>query len=161
MRILSTHQNQTKHLERGVTLIEFGIVLLTLAVFVIGIYSKASSIGDEARIYRALDEVMLLLAKSSAYRSNNGNYEDISISQLNTDGYTTDPVASGSGNNPWGLNYTLAPANSDVNMTLSIGTDVASTCSRLSQTLSKLIHNSVEAPSCTGTGNKNLSVTVR
>jgi prepilin-type N-terminal cleavage/methylation domain-containing protein len=147
-------------LQRGVTLVEFSIVLLVLTIFVTGIYSKGASINDEARLYRATDEIMLLLAKSSAYKSNNDNYEDISISQLNTDGYSTDPVESGTGNNPWGLAYTLSSANTDANLKLTVVTSSGSTCSRLRQTLDKLINNSITAPACAGTNDASLSVTV-
>lgn len=145
----------------GVTLIEFGIVLLVLATFSIGIYSKAASVGDEARLYRALDEVMLLITKSSAYKNNKGNYASISITQLNTDGYSTDPVATGTAENPWGLDYTIVSANTNKNMTLSIGTNTSKICTRLSATLNKVIRNATTQASCGGDGNALLSMTLR
>lgn len=165
MNILSNTLQHTAHMtaraNRGVTLVEFGIVLLVISIFVIGIYSKASSIGDEARLYRALDEVMLLLTKSGSYKANNGDYEDISIQTLNDEGYATDPVNTGTGDNPWGLNYILAPANSDVNLTVSVGTDSDAICIRLRDTLDRLVRNVVTAPACSDAANPLLSFTVR
>lgn len=144
---------------RGLTLIEFGIVLLAISLFVSGIYSKASNINDEARLYRALDEIILLLTKSNAYRNNNGNYEDISITELNTNGYSTNPITSGVAQNPWGLNYTLAPSEANTRLLLTVGVDSSGLCSRLTDSLDRSLSNIDVDPSCND--DSVLSVTLR
>ena len=154
-----TYHSQKRN--AGVTLIELGIVLLVISAFSIGVYSKAVSIGDEARLYRALDDIMLLLTKSTSYKYNESSYKDITVTKLNEEGYSTDPIGTGSGENPWGLDYSLEPVNSDANLKLSVGTSSEEICKRLSANIDKLVVNPVAASSCGGDDNDLLSITVR
>ncbi len=141
-------KTRSMHRQRGLSLVEIGIVLLVVSLIVIGIYSKATSISDEARIQRAIDDVILLLTKASAYKADTGSYTDVGIAALNTAGYNTAPFADGDGENPWGNDYTLAvQADSDQIVVLTIVTDGDPSCARLSTTLDGLVHNQ-ESVSC-------------
>ena len=127
--------------ERGFSLIELGIVFLIISLVVIGVYSKATSISDEANIQRAVDDTLLLLNKATAFRSNNGSYTGVTISILGTRGYTTAPMTDGDGENPWGRDYTLAAnAGGDI-LSLTIDTGNAALCARLASTLDGLVYN--------------------
>jgi len=134
------------HRQRGLSLVEIGIVLLVVSLIVIGIYSKATSISDEARIQRAIDDVILLLTKASAYKADTGSYDGVSdIEALNTAGYNTSPLTDGEGENPWGNDYTLAEdGDDDQIVVLTIVTGEDARCTRLNSTLDGLVQNQEE-----------------
>ena len=129
--------------ERGMTLIELGIVMLIISLIVVGIYSKATSINDEAKIQRAIDDSVLLLTKAALYRSENGDYADLSsIGTLNDSGYSTDPIDTGTSQNPWGKNYSLSVDESDDGLVqLTVATDSEEICTRLKSVMDGLVNN--------------------
>lgn len=140
---ISTHPvARPVHRQRGLSLVELGIVLFVISLVVIGIYAKATSIGDEARIQRAVDDTVLLLTKASAYKADTGSYTDVGIAALNTAGYRTGPLSDGDGENPWGEDYTVAADADDAQIVvLTIVTDGDASCNRLESTLDGLVHN--------------------
>ncbi len=127
--------------ERGFSLVELGIVFLIISLVVIGVYSKANSISDEAKVQRAVDDTLLLLSKATAFRADNGAYTGITIAVLGSRGYSTAPMTDGDGENPWGRDYSLAASSGGDILTFTIDTGNASLCSRLSNTLDGLIYN--------------------
>ena len=146
--------------QRGLNLIELGLVLLIVSLLVSGIYAKGNSISNEAKMQRVVDDAILLLTKSTAYRADHGDFSGISISILNSTGYSTAPIINGSGENPWGLNYALSADSSDHQLlNLSVAANSAATCLRLSNTLDGLVNNQ-QSISC-DTANHTVLVKVR
>ena len=146
--------------QRGLNLIELGLVLLIISLIVSGIYAKGNSIGNEAKMRRVVDDAILLLTKATAYRADNGDFNGISISVLNSVGYATAPVLTGSGENPWGLNYVLAAdAGDNKLLNLSITANSAATCQRLSKVLDGMVSNQ-QSISC-DTANNTVLVKAR
>ena len=146
--------------QRGLNLIELGLVLLIVSLLVSGIYAKGNSISNEAKMQRVVDDAILLLTKSTAYRADNGAFTSISISALNSGGYGTAPILTGSGENPWGLNYALAAdAGDNKLLNLSIVTNGTATCQRLSNMLDGMVNNQ-QSISC-DTGSNTVQVQTR
>lgn len=131
--------------QRGMTLVELGIVLLVISLVVLGIYAKATSINQEANVQRAVDDSILLLTKAALYRSETGSYADLAdIVTLNTQGYVTDPINTGTAQNPWGLDYDLeAVDDNDNQVQLTITTDRNETCTRMMNVMNGLVNNQV------------------
>lgn len=127
--------------EQGFSLVELGIVFLIISLVVIGVYSKATSISDEANIQRAVDDTILLLNKATVFRADNGSYTGVTISVLGTRGYSTAPITDGDGENPWGRDYTLAANSGGDILSLTIDTGNAALCARLASTLDGLVYN--------------------
>ncbi len=153
------HPPRAAH-QSGLNLIELGLVLLIVSLLVSGIYAKGNSISHEAKIQRVIGDAILLLTKSSAYRADHGSFSSISINTLNSSGYSTAPILTGSGENPWGLNYTLVADTSDNELlNLSIVANNAATCQRLSNTLDGMVNNQ-QSISC-NTGSNTVLVTAR
>ena len=135
--------------QRGFSLVEIGIVLLIISLVVIGVYSKATSIGDEAKVQRAVDDTLLLLSKATAYRTDRGGYSGANITALNSGGYSTAPITDGDNENPWGRDYVLGTTAGGALISLTIDAGSTSLCARLVSTLNGLIYNQ-ESITCAG-----------
>ena len=135
-------RDQHRRGQPGLTLVEVSIVLVLISLLVSGIYSRATSVGEDVRIANAIDDVLLIVSKAINYRTDRGTYQSINFTILNNSGYSTKPITNGLSQNPWGKNYTLGTVSNDVSqMRLTITTDGQASCSRLSSALDGLILN--------------------
>ena len=143
---------------RGLSLIEIGVVMVLVSLIVTGIYARATAIGEDVRIRRAVDEVLLLMTKAANYRTSTGDYASISITKLNSDGYSTDPITTGTKQNPWGADYALKPvSNNNSQVLLEITTVDDGACTRLAEALDGLVLNQESV----GCASKKVSVQAR
>lgn len=114
--------------ETGLTLVELAIYVAVLAGVAIFAATQFGAITSATQVERAYSEVARVKAAAEAYRAapaHVGLFAGISIQQLSDDGYNVEPFTTGTAQNAYGLNVTVAgagaPAGSDATITYVTG----------------------------------------
>ena len=101
------------------TILEMSIVLAIIGILIAGIVGVAGSLRQTAFVMEAAQTINSLHQAANGYLAvGNTNFSGISVAQLITDNLLPSGF-SGTGTNPWGGNYTIAP-NTD-NSKIDIG----------------------------------------
>lgn len=142
--------------QRGLTLPELLIWLGVLAGVGSFIVVQGSGILTGTRVEQANQELNGIILAVQSYRNLNGNYDGISIKELDDNGYNINMKISGNnGVNVFNELTSVTPSGGNRVATVAYPTKDDDTCNQLLKRMEQL--DSV-TPSCGGTGNKRLSV---
>ncbi len=116
----------------------FGIIqmVLVMAVASMGAYIAISTgvrLMSSVKSNGAVTEVMLLASAGQQYRQVNGSYTGISVTALATNGYNVGSLATGTGDNVYGMNSAMASASSNTDVRLSYAADDRPSCNVIRQ----------------------------
>ncbi|MDE2222422.1 MAG: prepilin-type N-terminal cleavage/methylation domain-containing protein [Candidatus Omnitrophica bacterium] len=102
--------------KEGFTIIELTIVMIVIAAILSAVLFAGQSTTDASRVTSALASVKSLqTAAVSFYNNNGGSYSGLSLSTLASGGYLPANFTSGTNQNPWKGNITVAPDSSNAN----------------------------------------------
>ena len=124
--------------QEGFTLVELGIYLAVLAVVGAFVVTQWGNINSGLRVERAYAELERVKTAAEAYRSasaNAGLYTNIGIAVLSTNGYNVEPFTTGTNQNTYGLDVTIAAAGSPpaTDATLTYDFDNPEDCQQMIQ----------------------------
>lgn len=134
---------------KGFTIIELVAVMVIIAVILGAVLAAVKGATDNSRITSAVVTVRALQTASvNYYNGNGGSYTGLSLSTLASGNYLPANFTSGTNQNPWNGNITVAP-DSNANWFDITFTNVPSTASTaLTNAVSKLTQT---APTYTAT----------
>ena len=124
----------TRPAQPGISLVEILVWLAVLAFVGVFAATQFTNIMGGSRLEFAFQEIQKVKAAAENYRmtpAQGGLYTNLSVTRLAARGYNVEPFNTGTNENVYGLNVTLAAANSNTDATLTYQTPAAEDCNQL------------------------------
>lgn len=136
--------------ESGFTIIEVLAVLAIIGIAIAFIVPRMQGSFSTQRIDQAYTAIVEIIIAGQKYRQINGSYDStLNIKALVDNGYGVSGYTTGTGENVYNLDTTIAQSGSDAQITYEFDEEPA--CEQVEKRVSKI--NSVSGtPACSGSG---------
>lgn len=146
--------------EAGITLMEALAVIAGLGIMIAFAVPRIQGMFASTRAEQSYTELVDVVIAGQKYRQINGDYDDLDNMQVLVDnGYILSGYTDGAGENAYGLNVTIASANSDANAEITYQFDEEQACEQLEKRVAKIKAVS-NTPACSGSGPYTLTFQV-
>lgn len=124
---MTPHSHTPRH-QAGISLIPIIIGIGVFSIATVMFLNQGSGLFAASKGDAATSEISKLIKAAELYRTANGSYAAISVTNLAVSGYAISPITTGTGDNVYGLNSTVTAASGSTDATLTYVHDAASSC---------------------------------